>query len=275
MSYTYGYSQFLSANLDAFGRFRTSTTTTQFESKFTYGTEENLFNTTATSGGAATFLSNEAAWRLDVTGNTGSKVIRESSHYMQYHPGKSQLVLMTGVVGTATDGCVKRLGYYDDNDGLFFIQNGTSGFGVCERSSVSGQVVDTIVYQSDWNIDRMDGTGPSGITLDTTKTQIFVMDFQWLGVGTVRYGLDIGGTLRYVHHIDHANLLTKVYMKSAWLPVRYEITNTTGTTANHMYQICSSVISEGGSDEQGNLFTAMSTTIDAVGPGAWTPLSIR
>ncbi len=278
MTYGFGKASFAAGIQDSFARVRISDANTQFESKFTYGDEPYLFDTTATSGGAATYLPNEAAWNLTTTTANGSRVLRESANYMQYHPGKSQLVFLTGVFGSPSANCVKRIGYYDDNDGLFFIQSGTTGFGVARRSSTSGTASDHIVYQADWNIDKMDGTGPSGITLDITKTQIFIIEFQWLGVGSVKYGLDIDGVLYYVHQSNHANnTFTQVYMKSGWLPVRYEIVNTSATTANSLKQICTAVISEGGAEQTGELFSVASSGAGRNAPiNVWTPvISIR
>jgi hypothetical protein len=93
----------------------------------------------------------------------------------------------------------------------------------------------------------MDGSGKSGITLDMSKTQIFCIDFQWLGAGRVRFGFVIDGNVYYCHEIKNANNLTTVYMTSGTLPLRYEIENTdTTASATSMKQICASVISEGG-----------------------------
>lgn len=272
---SYGKTTFQEASGDAFGRLRVSNHQSLFDAKFTYGVEEKLYNTTTASGGATTFLGNESAWNLTTTTTAGSRVLRQTKGYMQYRPGKSQLVMMTGLFGAAITNCTKRIGYYDDNDGLFFVQDGTNGFGICERTSTSGSPVDTITYQSSWNVDKLDGTGASGITLDVTKTQILIIDFQWLGVGTVRYGFDIGGQVIYVHKSHHANtVFTQVYIKSAWLPLRYEIVNTgTTSTPGALKQICSSVSSEGGSENVGNLYSITSLTGVAVTTAAWLPIA--
>lgn len=273
MAYGFGKVVFSDGYQDAFGRLRVSMPESQFDSKSTYGVEEKQFKTTTATNGTATFLPNEAAWLLSTTTDNGSRVLRESYKYMQYRPGKSQLIDMTGVFGPAVANCIKRVGYYDDNDGLYFVQNGVTGFGVARRTSTSGSPVDNIVYQTDWNIDKLDGNGASGITLDITKTQIMMIDFQWLGVGMVRFGFVIDGKAIYVHQMNHANnTFTQVYMKSAWLPIRYEIVNTAGTTASTLKQICCSVISEGGTEAVGNLYSHIRLTELTTGTSAWTPL---
>jgi hypothetical protein len=116
-----------------------------------------------------------------------------------------------------------------------------------QRSYVTGSVVETRVLQSNWNIDTFDGNGPSGITLDLTKVQIFLSDFEWLGSGTVRCGFIIDGIIYYVHYFNHANITSSTYITTACLPVSYQI-KTTGVTSGGytLKQICSTVLSEGG-----------------------------
>jgi hypothetical protein len=85
------------------------------------------------------------------------------------------------------------------------------------------------------------------MTLDITKAQILWMDFEWLGVGTVRLGFVIDGKFILCHQFHHANLITSTYITTASLPLRYEIENTGATASNStLKQICSTVISEGG-----------------------------
>jgi hypothetical protein len=115
--------------------------------------------------------------------------------------------------------------------------------------------VDDEVAQSSWNIDTMDGTGPSGITLDFTKAQIFAIEFEWLGVGSVWYGFVVNGTLYYVHRTDNANTKVTVFMSTPNLPLRYQIEND-GTGASSGFEtICSSVQSEGGLEDTGAIFS--------------------
>jgi hypothetical protein len=140
----------------------------------------------------------------------------------------------------------QRVGYYGAANGYYLELNNTI-VSFYERTSVSGSLVNNQVVQSNWNVDPMDGSGPSGITLDLTKAQILFMDLEWLGVGTVRIGFVINGNFYVCHKFHHANLITSTYITTASLPLRYEITNT-GVTASssRLKQICSTVMSEGG-----------------------------
>jgi hypothetical protein len=79
------------------------------------------------------------------------------------------------------------------------------------------------VIQSSWNIDKCDGTGPSGYNLDLTKMQMLYIDYSWYGAGAIRYGFkNQRGEIIYAHRIPNANLRTEAYMRSGNLPARYE-----------------------------------------------------
>jgi len=235
---------------DAFGNLRTTTPFTVFNSR-NISIDSTIAYDTATTGGATSALDgNTASVLMTVPATTVSSVIRQSKRWSNYQPGKSHKILCTGVMGAGVSGITKRIGYFETNDGVFFQQLGTT-LSVVIRSSTSGSPVDTVIAQSAWNIDKMDGTGTTGITLDMSKTHIFVMDFQWLGVGRVRFGFSIGGNVYYCHEINHANIDTIAYMRNPNLPIRYEISNNGTGASTSMRQICASVESEGGEQELG------------------------
>ena len=232
-------------NIDSFGRLRVSEPFTLFDSSHRFDDNELWSTATATSG-TATFNSDQGLVDLAVTAASGSQVIRETTKVFSYQPGKSLLVLSTFVMSAAKTNLRQRVGYYGSNNGYYLeLNNSTVSF--VERSSVSGEVVNTPVAQASWNVDKMDGTGPSGVTLDLTKAQILFMDLEWLGVGTVRIGFIVNGNFYVCHKFHHANIITSTYITTASLPLRYEITNTGATSgASTLKQICSTVLSEGG-----------------------------
>ena len=121
------------------------------------------------------------------------------------------------------------------------------------RGKMSGSPVDTVISQSNWNLDKMDGTGLSGITLDFSKSQIYFFDMEWLGVGRGRYGFFHNGVPIYCHETLNSNVISTVYMSTPNLPIRFSIENDWAGAATTMAQICATVISEGGSDDMGIL----------------------
>jgi hypothetical protein len=90
--------------------------------------------------------------------------------------------------------------------------------------AVVSKVITRRDAQSTWNIDRVDGTGPSGYNLDLTRIQMLYADYAWYGAGSIRYGFkDQTGNVIYCHRITHANLETEAYLRSGNLPARYEV----------------------------------------------------
>jgi hypothetical protein len=245
-------------NTDAFGRLRVSNPLTLFDSSHRYA-DNNLWANSITGTAAATFSANEGLMNLTVGTANGDQIIRETIKVFSYQPGKSLLVMNTFVFGTAKANLRQRVGYYGAANGIYFERDGT-GLYMVERSSVTGSVVNTRVAQADWNQDPLNGTGPSGITLDASKAQILYMDVEWLGLGTVRTGFIIDGVFVPAHNFNHANLITTTYITTASLPLRYEMTNTGATaSASTLKQVCSTVISEGGYELRGAQLSAGNT----------------
>lgn len=234
-------------NTDAFGRIRVSQPYSLFDSQNRYAID-NQFSTATTGTGTATFTTNQSSVAMTVTGAGVGSVVRQTYRNMLYQPGKSLLVLATFLMDSNNSAnLTQRVGYFNTQNGVFFQKiDGTVSFVL--RSYTGGSASDArTVSQSSWNGDKLDGTGPSGLTLDLTHPQILWMDFEWLGVGSVRCGFIINGAYIVCHTFDNANVYgTTVYMTTAILPVRYEITSTTSAVAATLSQICSSVMSEGG-----------------------------
>ena len=235
---------------DALQRVRTATPYTVIDLKQLRDNAPLFYDDEQVSGAGttSTYNTNQASTTLAVSASTAGKRVRQSKLRGTYQPGKSMLVVFTGVVGVGGAGITKSLGYFDNNNGLFFQQE-DGVLAVVRRSYVTGTPVDTVVTQANWNLDRMDGTGSSGINLDVTRTQIFAIDFEWLGVGRVRYGVNIDGKFYYVHEMNHANFLDVVYMGIPNLPIRYEIENDGTGGASDLVMICASVVSEGGQED--------------------------
>ena len=238
------------AATDAFGRLRVSNPLTLFDSSHRYR-DNGLWNSNTATGGTVTFQASEGLVDLAVTTTSGSLVYRETTKVFSYQPGKSLLVLNTFVMAPAKTGLRQRVGYFGADNGMYIeLNNSTLSF--VERSISSGSFSETRIAQANWNIDKMDGTGPSQIVLDITKAQILWMDIEWLGLGSVRMGFVIDGKFIPCHVFHHANLISSTYISTASLPLRYEIENTGATASNStLKQVCSSVISEGGYELRG------------------------
>jgi hypothetical protein len=91
--------------------------------------------------------------------------------------------------------------------------------------------VETKIPQSEFNLDKADGTGPSGYTVDLTKMQMFYIDYSWYGAGFIRWGLrGPDGNVFYCHKLPNNNVNNEAYMRSGNLPARYESITTPPST---------------------------------------------
>jgi hypothetical protein len=250
----------LPANADAFGRTRVSNPLTLFDSSHRYR-DNNLWESLVVGTGSTVgFATTQGLVNIGIGTTSGDSVIRETTKTFSYQPGKSLLIMSTFVPATPKANLRQRVGYFGADNGMYFEINGTTPYFV-ERSLSTG--TQTEVAQANWNIDKLDGTGVSGITLDITKAQILWMDIEWLGLGTVRVGFVIDGQFIHCHSFHHANLIQSTYITTASLPLRYEIANTGITTSSStLKQVCSTVISEGGYELRG-LQQAVGTPITA------------
>ena len=236
---------------DAFGRLRVSNPLTIFDSKNVMS-KNTLFDESLSGSGGVTYTANKSTVNLNVTEVSGDKVIRQSKRVMSYQPGKSLLNLNTFVMNTLTANLKQKVGMFDVNNGIFFYADGET-LKIVRRTYVTGSAADTEKSQSEWNGDKLDGTGKSGYTLDPTKATILFMDFEWLGMGSVRVGFVIDGKFIVAHTFYNANDLSTVYMQTANLPIRYEI-ETAATLAAGTYtlqQVCSTTMIEGGYAPEG------------------------
>jgi len=264
-------------NTDAFGRLRVSQPYTLFDSQSRYAAD-NQFDTATTGTGSSTFNTNQSSVSLSVTAGGVGSVVRQTYRSFPYQPGKGLLVLATFQMDASSSANLsQKVGYFNDQNGVFFQKAaGVNSFVL--RSYTGGSVDDSrAVTQANWNGDKLDGTGASGLTLDLTHPQILWMDFEWLGVGSVRCGFIIDGQYIVCHTFNTANVYgTTVYMTTAILPVRYEITTTTSAVAATLTQICSSVVSEGGFEQTSIDHVARRTTILTTISTTFLPLvSIR
>jgi hypothetical protein len=240
-------------SVDAFGRIRVAQPYTLFDSQH-QDVENDKWDTLITGSGTKIHLANESAIKLEIGTANNDSIIRETLRVMPYQPGKSLLIMNTFTMGTPKANVVQRVGYFTANNGIYF-ENDSGNNYIVLRSSVTGNVVEQRVAQTDWNIDRFDGTGFSSqgagpehsVGLNVDKSNLFWLDVEWLGVGDVRCGFLVDGLLKTAHIFHNDNKNPTTYMRSAILPLRYEIFNKGETTSNTaMRQICSTVISEGG-----------------------------
>jgi hypothetical protein len=276
---------------DAFGKLRVTNPTTILDLRLPYIPSGQVGN--------SVYLSNNIQLSLDISGSgyytttknsnlilgTGATVgscVSQSRNYCNYLPGKSMLIKASCIMdaGNNASGLKSRVGYFDNYNGLYFeYQADGTGTGTVSINLKNNGINVVSQSQNNWNIDKMNGTGTSGINLDFTKAQLFVIDFEWLGVGRVRFGFYVYGKIIYCHEILNVNSLNiEPYISSCNLPIRYMIQSDGPGQSGSMIQICSTVISEGGYNPIGRPFSVANTTgisINNTGAGELIMLMIR
>lgn len=270
--------------VDAFGKLRVTEPYTLLDLKFPIGPTGNT--------GSFSFLSNtQQICNAMSTGATGvykdaklvasvsglnSYYMSQSRTYSVYQAGKSLLFMGSALLDGGSNGAnvYTRIGYFDNytpistvplvKNGMYFEYNNGS---ISVNYSNNGII--TSIPQTFWNIDKMDGTGSSGIYLDFKKAQLFVIDMEWLSVGRVRFGFYIYGKIVYCHQLTNINGLTGPYTTEINLPVCYSIHSTSVGNTGSITQICSTVISEGGYQPTGKPFTiGVTGGVGSVGAGS-------
>lgn len=265
---------------DGFHRLRVSTPTPVFEYAFANDLIATMWEGTAYGAGSKT--QNTTSWALELNTttaiNTGYWL--QSYNHIRYQAGVSTLFRMTFTVNETTANLRHRIGMFTDQgtfpstagDGFFFEVDGTT-LAVVRRTLTGGGVgSEERVTQANWNKDTLTGAGASGVTLDITKAQQLVVDYQWHGVGAIRFGFEINHDVIWVHQFTNSNVLTSHWSRTGTLPVRAEC-YTTGATAvaGKLILYACSVMQEGNVDNRswrqfgGTSGTAVRTGGTAVG----------
>ncbi len=266
-------------------RIKISDYQTSFFNTFQYGKESDVWDESTTLGGSATHNANLNQVVMSVGSTLGSKVIRQTRNAMRYIPGRTSTLTFALKLQTPTVGIRRRFGLFDENNGFYFEDAGVLGadglpeYNVVIRSKTTGEIVETRVPRSQWNGDKLDGNGPSGIVADATKQQMVAFDYEWYGAGQVVFGFTIDGHTHTIHTFNTANRLTDPWCSTPFLPIRLELENLTGVAGTHyMWQGSNSLISEGKPDKLGiaqNIGTPVAGRTMAVANTYYPILSIR
>lgn len=243
---------------DSFGRIKVAPPHLLFDASFQYTLQDKVFIRSELNNATITHDLNRAAARLETSIDVGSRARLRSRNYFPYSPAFTNTMIGSFCFHGSIENVTKRLGLYDEKNG-FFIQVRGEGFEVGIRSSITGSVVDNIVEQSNWNVDKLDGSGnkitnPSGLYLDPTKQNIIYLEFQWLGSGRVQFAFIINGEKVVAHEFQHANILDSLYSQTATLPIQAEILG--NGISSFMEFTCCSLAANGATSQHGHLYVA-------------------
>jgi hypothetical protein len=235
-------------------RLQISQYQTVFFNTFQFGKETDIWDESTANSGTATFDGNLSSVVMRVTNTQGSQVIRQTRNVMRYIPGRYNELSYSVRLQTPVAGIRRRIGMFDENNGVYFEDAGDGTYYCVIRSKTSGSVVETRIPRSDWNGDRLDGTGPSSLVANPNTQQMFVINYDWYGVGQVKFGWLIRGHIHTIHTFENSNTITTPWCSTPFLPIRLELTNTTGgQTApyHYMWQGSNSLTTEGEAEKLG------------------------
>lgn len=259
-----------------FGGVRVVTTQSVFESLFSFDKQPLIWDEVLVTGGTSTFNANTNSIDMTTSTASGASVIRQAFHRIRYNPARACQLIAGAVMGAEKTNVRKRIGQFDDLDGLFFEQDGT-GLYVVRRTSTSGSAVDVRTPRASWNIDKLDGTGPSGVTLDLTKQNGFYIQYAFQGFVDITYGFYLNGQITFCHREQTGNLLNQPFMRTAHLPARVEITNTGVAVSPTTLSYNSFTAKNEGedSDVEGQVRSYSSSGLKTVGTSNTPVISIR
>jgi len=214
-----------------------------FDFRFLGQDNKLLWYEAVTGAGASTFSTATNELSMNTTnGTSGNEVVRQTQRIMG-QSGAPNIFIVNCTLGAKKTNVRQQAGAFDANDGLFFEQD-ISNLKVVYRTSISGAPVDTAINQSAWNVDKLDGTGNSTITLDTSKNNIYftINTFNYL-----QFGVIISGSAYFCHQIATNNTTVDAAFATRNFPIRIVITNTGAATGNTtlLVEACSAYASGG------------------------------
>ena len=226
-------------------RLKVSTKNIVFSNTFQFSKQPDIWDETLTSGATSVNNPLQSSVLLTVTSTPGSKVIRQTYNVMHYVPGRSAEFNMVSTNVSVGPGHRARAGVFDEKNGVFFERGVEGDLWVVVRSSVTGTPVDTRVRRTDFNIDKLDGTGPSGIANVLGTIRTLHIEYEWYGAGDVEFSFIINGVKHPLHRFTFSNVINTSWCSTPFNPIRVELENISANTSAVLEQYSTSYSLEG------------------------------
>jgi hypothetical protein len=228
---------------------------TVFFNTFQYGKETDVWDERIVGVGTATHNVSASNVIMQVGSTAGSKIIRQTKNVMRYIPGRPATLAFAIRLEQPKVGIRRRFGLFDEYNGAYFEDDGGT-YSYVIRTSTSGITTEIRVGRDDWNGEKFDGNGWTGVVADPTKQQMISISYEWYGAGTVNFEWLMKGETIKSHTFDNSNIQDRVWCSTPFLPIRLEIENVTGVAGTHyLYQGSNSLIQEGEPEKLGTLLS--------------------
>jgi hypothetical protein len=202
---------------------------------YTNSKDDDIWDEKITGTASAAHDVYQAMVLLQVGGTAGDEIKRQTKRVQRYVPGRQSEMSLVYRWFPLLPGVRRRAGIFDEQNGAYFEEGSDNTFYCVIRRNTSGGIVETRVARDDWSDDKLDGTGPSGITLNPSAIQQLVIEYEWYGAGQVEFKLVIDNNSYPLHKFNHANRVEPTWSGNAALPIRVELTNVTGESAGPHY----------------------------------------
>lgn len=255
-------------------RLKVSNPKTMFHHTFAHVVEDDLW-LQELGGTAAIYIANDSPtpetfdplnpgiYRL--TENTAVAVVkaandfvkRETSNVIPYIPGKEQFATLACRFDIPVAGITRRIGMYNDDNGVFFEDDGTGDyFLVVKKNGI--ETVRVGRNAGEWNGDTLEGDGRSQLIANPLAQQLLGIEYEWYGSGQIKFGYVIDGEFHVIHTVNNANNTVGTWTKTPFLPLRQELIadGTYSGPPQYFYLSSTSVIAEGGVEDIGTIHNA-------------------
>jgi hypothetical protein len=196
---------------------------------FHYNVNANLVNTTLVTSGTVSQALGMAT--VSTAALAASSAIMSSRRYVTCGAGRCARVVISCAFTAGATGSTQLAGVGDADNGLFWGFNGTA-FGVLVRSAT----VDTWTPATAFNVDKLAGAGPSGVTLVPTNGNVYTITYDGTGFGGAVFG--IGSTPAasttdtiVAHRVAFGNTATATGLRIPNAPLWAQATNASNTSA--------------------------------------------
>jgi hypothetical protein len=214
-------------------RAKVSTDTVVFYNASQYDTSSTIWDQQINGTGTVSYDPFSGATTLRTGTTPGDEIIRQTRKVIPYTPGRQNQIIFGAIPTVADPGIRQRLGLFDERNGIYF-ENDQGVFNCVLRRDTPGGIVETRIPRENFNVDRFDGLGPSGIDVSLALQQTFVIEYEWTGGGQVEFALLINNNKFPAHQFNTTNFLSYPYINSPYLPLRVELTNISASTIGRL-----------------------------------------
>lgn len=226
-------------------RIKTSSKNIVFSNTFQFSKQPDVWEESLTADATSVNDVNQSSVVMTVSATPGSKVVRQTKSVMHYVPGRSAEFNMVSTNVSVGAGHRARIGVFDEKNGVFFERGVEGDLWVVVRSNVTGTPVDTRVRRTDFNIDKLDGTGPSGIVNKLGTIRTLHIEYEWYGAGDVEFAFIINGVKHPLHRFTFSNVINTSWCSTPFNPIRVELENVSANTPGVLEQYSTSYSLEG------------------------------